>query len=654
MLKHISLLLGLIFSLEAGAAISVPDQVSLGIPKNYVLNGGAERSTAGWITYSDAAGTSPVDCTGGSPNVTWTSSTSSPLDDSASFVLTKDAANRQGQGASYAFSIDPAAQGKVIAIQGDYQIASGTYADGDARIYIYDVTNGVVIEPAPTQVLNSTIRSKLPQISFQSAINSTSYRMCVHVASTSSSAYTVKFDNLVAAPQNYTYGATVTDWISFTPTTSTANATVTGRYRRIGDSVEIYALVKMTGAATSAVNVSLPTGLSVDTSKLPNTAESQSIGSVYMLDSGTAHYVGSAVWESAATAITLFGNNVANRVNNGPNPFTIANGDVFSLVAALPISGWSSNVVVSDQTDTRVVAGRFYLSSGKSVTTANNSTIAYQATSYDTHGGYNSSTGEYTIQVTGKYRMKAQSLSDASTAVRTATLRIHKNTTVGTPPSGGTTLCDGRSYKATTSSADRLTGLCSTEADLVAGDKISVSIQSTDTGYTTAAGENADFFEISRISGPAQIAASESVNARYYGVSATQSVSSAAAITTFDTKSYDSHNAFNNSTGIYTCPTSGKYLVSFQVSTNGTVTATSINGRLEVRLYYNGNLYSQNATMAAQTSTGQFYAVPLTDTVFCTAGSTITPEVLSSLTGGSVTVGSGAFQNTFTIQRIGN
>jgi hypothetical protein len=64
---------------------------------NYISpNDDAEGGTTGWATYADAAATSPVDGTGGSPNVTWTQSTANVLRGSNSFRLTKDAANRQG------------------------------------------------------------------------------------------------------------------------------------------------------------------------------------------------------------------------------------------------------------------------------------------------------------------------------------------------------------------------------------------------------------------------------------------------------------------------------------------------------------------------------------------------------------------------------
>ena len=102
-----------------------------------------------WTTYADAAGTSPVDGTGGSPASTFVAQTDSAIRKNTNFLWTKTAVNRQGEGFSYAFSIDNADKGKVLQISFEYLIASGTFADNDMSVWVYDVTNAVLIQPAP-------------------------------------------------------------------------------------------------------------------------------------------------------------------------------------------------------------------------------------------------------------------------------------------------------------------------------------------------------------------------------------------------------------------------------------------------------------------------------------------------------------------------
>ena len=86
---------------------------------NYITNPDAEAGTTGWAAYADAAGSIPVDGTGGAPTVTITTSASSPLRGLNSFLLTKDAANRQGEGVSAVFTIDAADKAEVMAIEID-------------------------------------------------------------------------------------------------------------------------------------------------------------------------------------------------------------------------------------------------------------------------------------------------------------------------------------------------------------------------------------------------------------------------------------------------------------------------------------------------------------------------------------------------------
>jgi hypothetical protein len=151
---------------------------------NYIDNPDAETATTGWATYADAAATTPVNGTGGAATTTWTRTTSNPLRGVASFLLTKDAANRQGEGASYDFTIDDADKAKILSVSFDYEIASGTYADDDVLVYIYDVTNSALIQPAGYKLKNATIENK-HTATFQTASNSTSYRLILHVSSTS-------------------------------------------------------------------------------------------------------------------------------------------------------------------------------------------------------------------------------------------------------------------------------------------------------------------------------------------------------------------------------------------------------------------------------------------------------------------------------------
>jgi hypothetical protein len=161
--------------------LSFPDQAQLGVnARNYVKNGGAESGRAGWVTYADAAAASPVDCTGGSPSSTWTVSATTPLSGAYSFLWTHSANNRQGEGASYAFTIDTADQARLESISFDYEVASGTFVggvvpiggatavDSDLEVYVYDVTNSTLTQPSNFRLLQNSGKSTF-QGTFQTA-----------------------------------------------------------------------------------------------------------------------------------------------------------------------------------------------------------------------------------------------------------------------------------------------------------------------------------------------------------------------------------------------------------------------------------------------------------------------------------------------------
>lgn len=177
--------------------------------RQFITNGDAETNiTGGWATYVDAAAAQPVDGTGGVPaNVTITTTATAPLRGLHSFLLTKDAANRQGQGWSYDFTIDQADKDKDISISADYIVNSGTFVSGsssDITVWVYDVTNSTLITPTTTTLsTSSTTIADNFQATFRSSATSTSYRLIFHVSTVSANAYALKIDSVKVYPEQY-------------------------------------------------------------------------------------------------------------------------------------------------------------------------------------------------------------------------------------------------------------------------------------------------------------------------------------------------------------------------------------------------------------------------------------------------------------------
>lgn len=518
---------------------------------NYTTDGDAESGIGLWVTYADAAGVSPVDGTGGAPTVTLAVSSVSPLRGTSSFLFTKTAVNSQGQGFSRNFTIDDSDKGKVLQCSFDYQIASGTFADNDLSVWIYDVTNATLIQPAPYLIKNSGVIEKFA-VEFQTAINSNSYRLIVHIGNTGALAYTVKFDNFIVGPQAKLYGSPITDPVSVTYSLSNAgNATVSGTVAKEGSFAVFEGLITIgSSLPTGNITLNLPAGYSLSTSAdFKNSSISASVGAT--------GYTASA-YAVNATSFNFYGPNTA--VWNATVPITWAAGNSIKFSIKAPISGWSSSQVMSSDADTRVVAAQAHgtVTGG----TGNGVIIVYPTVSYDTHGAYSASTGQFTAPSSGYYRISG--FANATTTifsvfayvggVKSTKLGI---TNTGNGPFGGTVYA-------------------------LAGQTIDIR---PDTAISTSGPDN--WLSIEKTQGPAQIMASESVNA-VYTTAAGQSIPNASVtIINFDTKETDSHNSVTTGASWkFTAPMSGKYLIS---SITQYASATYNNGTIfQSDLYKNG------------------------------------------------------------------
>lgn len=193
--------------------------------KNYILNPDATLDTTGWSVYKDVAGALPVDGTGtiSAPNITWTRTTSSPLSGAASFLLTKPiTTNCQGEGVSYDFTIDLGDDnGGVFVASCSYMPTSGTFSggsettDSDVTVYIVSKEFGTVIQPSYYK-LQASVNGKAAKSTayFQLPVSAgggsaRQFRLCYHVATVSTAAYTVKFDEVSVGPKtdnSFLYG----------------------------------------------------------------------------------------------------------------------------------------------------------------------------------------------------------------------------------------------------------------------------------------------------------------------------------------------------------------------------------------------------------------------------------------------------------------
>lgn len=561
----------------------------------------------------------PIDATGGTAITTLTRNTSSPIRGAvADFLITKDAADRSGEGVAYAFTLDTADKGKVLTISID-DLPSAAFADGDLNAWVYDVTNSVRIPVTPQSWEASTYGTTFLG-EFQAPVNSTSLRLCIHIASANGNAWTLHFTNASIGPAFIPQGTPITDWQPYTlaitgVTTNPGLGTVTynnAQYRRVGDSIQIrYQLLWSTlgTAGSGSYRFSLPPGVTIDTSKVSITASDDgnrsSLGTAEIFDGDSNFgFVGSLFAATSTTlglTLTTGSGNVA-VVGSGVYPLSMSSGSYNFTSDPIPVAGWSSNLQMASDADTRVVSLGVQDTSGLAITTSP-AVFIYPSVLNDTHAVYNPATGLATIRVPGRYRFSAKVTTTpvSLSAAQFLRAQVYKN---GVSVAGAFTSGSGGTNTFTAWVFDAV--------DCAVGDTLGVYVDaSVSTTALTSAGYNT--FTLEKLSGPSKIAASEKVYCSYNTATAA-ALTTAYNLVTFSNKDQDTHNAY--ASGIFTCPKSATFTVhaSIEITGGGTTAATII------AVYKNGVIYRGHIM---RDSIGGSYTYSLSADVPCLIGDTL-------------------------------
>ena len=333
-----------------------------------------DNSTGGISTYADAAGSTPVDGTGGAPSSTFTVNASSPLRGTYDGLFTKSAANRQGEGFSLPITLSNADLGKTIQVIFDIK-TSANFVSGDMVFYVYDVTNSVLITPSQTILPTGT--SSQYSVAFQ-ATTGTSYRLIWHVATTSALAYTVEVDQISYTSVVRPVVAGVSDWKVSSVTYSAGFGTVTNNVceeRREGDSIVFRGSLTSTSPTTTIASVTIP--YTIDTTKLSIPANtSAQDGNVIGFWSGNlaaVGQIGNIVLAPATSTTTLyFATQSAAAVSHltpaSSTSTQVTTGGIIAWEARIPVANLSSNITLASST------GALQFVSNSTITDANDTT----------------------------------------------------------------------------------------------------------------------------------------------------------------------------------------------------------------------------------------------------------------------------------------
>jgi hypothetical protein len=601
---------------------------------NYVTNPDAESNTTGWSTYADAAGALPVDGAGGTANITWTRSTTSPLRGVADFVLTKDAVNRQGEGVATDLTINLADQAKRIVISLNYEILSGTYADGDIGVYMIADPAGtpIVIQPAGFQMqsLGSGTKGRLVA-TFQTQATGQAYRLCFHVASTSAAAYSVAIDTVQVGPQNVTFSTPVTDWVSYTPASSPGFGTLTSvdlRWRRVGGNMEIRGSFTTGTVSGVQAEIPLPAGY-----VLVSETNNNKVCGIYGRGANSANHGGFIIHQNGLSSLlfsasTTFSGtaSIARNPDTGTN--VAGTGEVITFECSVPITGWATSAqVVSDSSEGRVVAASF---GGDPASATSGNPIIFPTTIYDTNGAYNATTGVYTAPVPGIYVIGGY--KELATAVG-GSINAYVDGAIGQVIGA----CAGTD----------ITVYFNGSVQLRAGQQLTLRPNATLNFASSGA------ITVSLLQGSQTLLGGETVVARASTAAAPSIPNNSATTVVFGTESFDSTGSYDQTTGIFTAPVSGTYEVQASIdftSGGGWIASESA----ELYLQQNGSgTYSVFASIRMTNTHAERVRLGGSDQIRLLAGENVRVQAFQN-SGAALALSASALYNFINIKRIGN
>ena len=611
--------------------------------KNYVqFNNFENNATTGWgLSHTTLLGGAPIQA-----QASWSSASGSYALStvnsgqlaglySASLAWTGTTTTPGDMFVSQAYAIDTEDQAKVLTFKFYYSATVGSSllnfsgtSSNTYQVWIYDVANAAWIQPAGVYNLTQGSGVGYAVGTFQAPSNMTSFRLAViSINASTTGSHTLLFDDFSVGPQTAPMGPAMSDLgnTPWTPTGSwSTNTTYTGAWSRVGDKLFGSFNLALAGAPTSAsLMINLPAGLTIDTTKMPGFTAGATKAGIVNISAAGSQYVGDVRYNSTTSVSIRYYNSAGsgspvttgNVTQSLPNTF--ANADFVNGTFVLPIVGWSSNTAMSADTDTRVVAAR---ASGTSSAVTVNNPVIFPTTGFDTHGGYNATTGRYTVPVAGIYEVSTNINGSTSIAYS-----LYKN------GSSFDTMAFGDSTEG------HSTGTILVQAN--ANDILDIR----PSGSTTPSG----YLNFKRLSGPAVVAATESVGFAANGASAT--VTGSLSDITWLNKENDSHGGWNGTT-TWTCPVSGRYSISAGVLVGaGTITVGQF---VDFGLLKNGSVIRGKQLVYDSTNTTIRGIDIKTDGLALVAGDAIKLQIDSSAP--SPVISASTIHNFIGIVRTGN
>jgi hypothetical protein len=615
--------------------------------QNYLSNPDAESLTSGFnvgsVTLSSGV-PSGAPTIGAVTAMSLSRDTTNKLVGGASFKISAGIASGTTPAGSAIISdvitISDADLAKVLSFGFSYKLVtdgavldfSGTSTQS-MELWVYNVGLAAWSQPAGFRGINTKNATGQVTSTFQTdssnASNKNQYRLAIIFKGAISSLTEFVFDQAFFSSKPALYGAPVTDWVAYTPTFTGFGTVATQTFwsRRVGDSVEIRGRFTSGTSTATEARITLPSGLTSDSSKVNGTLELA--GKLDVNRAATTFFSSGTVLIEPSVSYMTFGleASTVNGLSKQNGNTVLGTGEVASFYAKVPVLGWSSTVQMSNDTDTRVVAASYYQSG--TATPGVNGQVNFDTRLYDTHAAVTTGAGawKFTAPVSGFY-----DINSLINTAGTGYINLYKN---------------GASFSTVAyvgvGAGQESVGTVSTSLQLNAGDYIDLRTASSISVVGSASTPYLVMINISRKSGPATIAASETVAFGTLSQTPTGTISGAAFNNVvFGTKSFDTHGAYSTSTGTYTVPIGGKYRVSAVVEVSRT------GGSFIV---LNPFLNGVGTVSAGIIGSGSGIAT-ISTVLNCLAGQTINLKIEADGTGQAY--GSGFTSSSMSIERIGN
>ena len=257
------------------------------------------------------------------------------------------------------FTLDGSDLGKALSVQFD---VTGVGTDNDVQVYVVRYNSSNVLQeriPVAGSASSTTpFSAKLPTgtktfngffIPSSTASDKYALRILRNANNTS-----MRIDALVVGPNQVLQGAIVTDWQTFTPTLvgGATNLTLTGRFKRLGDTAEVMIRVDSTASTTwGPAGTSLKIGIAgVGTINSALVSNRWNLGTVLAITSGYVGYTGNVMVGNAATTYVEChggypgGDSWSFKASGAPADFpNNTAGQSLNMHFFMPITEWQSN-----------------------------------------------------------------------------------------------------------------------------------------------------------------------------------------------------------------------------------------------------------------------------------------------------------------------